>query len=213
MTTATTPLLLSLATPLIMVYVATASVPAAETTGSAPNDDDTSVIDEVGSDARAFYFYNGTAMVNTTTVAITLAYYSVIALGIYSLIANAANEQMATFIDGGLSINRTAEAFKAVTGLLIDGIDRKDENFAGGSNTLHLTPDRPHRDYDDYHYYSDDEVNAEEDRYRQEYQEYLKQYNAWANKYGGGAVPPPQPPAVDQRRPQSNGFQRTRLKR
>ena len=171
------------------------------------------IIGEMGSSSgRAFYYYNGTAMVNTTTVAITMAFYSVIALGIYSLIANAAAEQMTPFIDGAQSINSTANAFKAAAGLVLNGIDKKDEKAP-----LHLTPDtiaeRRHDDdenedyddeddeyYEDYEDYEEVEEEDEEDekRYLNEYQQYLKQYEKWSVKYGGKSAPPPQPPVVSE---------------
>ena len=67
-------------------------------------------VNEVGGRdrGRAFYYINGTAMVNATTVAITLAFYSVIALGIYSLVAQEVTNRMYEFIE----VSPLDEAFK-----------------------------------------------------------------------------------------------------
>ena len=80
----------------------------------------------VGGDGRgrAFYHYNGTAMVNTTTVAITLAFYSVIALGIYSLVAGAAAEQMAEFIE----VAQVEDVFKVAADTVFIGNDLERED-------------------------------------------------------------------------------------
>ena len=72
-------------------------------------------------------------MVNTTTVAITFAFYSVIALGIYSLVAGAAAEQMADFIE----VSEVGDAFKVTADAVLDTVifQRQDKESMQGDLT------------------------------------------------------------------------------
>ena len=105
------------------------SSPASSEAGAERSNDVS--LSEVGGDSRTFYYYNGTAMVNTTTVAITFAFYSVIALGIYSLVAGAAAEQMADFIE----VSEVGDAFKVTADAVLNTIilqrQDKEESIQG----------------------------------------------------------------------------------
>lgn len=120
-------------------------------------------VNEGGLDrGRAFYYLNGTAMVNATTVAITLAFYSVIALGIYSLVAEEVTNQMYEFIE----VSPVEEAFKVAADAV--GIDIE----KGSIQRADI--------YDWRDEYSD-EVN----KYNTEYEDHLKdKYQSWTVKYG-----------------------------
>ena len=107
------------------------SSPASSEAGAERSNDVS--LGDVGGDSRAFYYYNGTAMVNTTTVAITFAFYSVIALGIYSLVAGAAAEQMADFIE----VSEVGDAFKVTADAALDTVifQRQDKESIQGDFT------------------------------------------------------------------------------
>ena len=121
-------LLLNVVTYVLSSVTSTSSPPSSPSpsasSGAVAEHDDISVNEEVGGDGRAFYYYNGTAMVNTTTVAITLAFYSVIALGIYSLVAGAAAEQMAEFIE----VAQVEDVFKVAADTVFIGNDLERED-------------------------------------------------------------------------------------
>jgi hypothetical protein len=155
------------AAPILLLYGAMQTAPP-------------SVTEEHNQDtARAFYYFNGTAMVNSTTVAITLAFYSVIALGIYSLMANAAAEQMVSFIETETAINATAQVIKAAADI-----------FIGGAQIVGKI---------DNDVFEDEDEDDDEARYQREYQTYLRSYKKWAKKYGGNPMPPPPPPTSKRR--------------
>ena len=153
-------LLLNVATCVLSSVTSTSSPPLSSSplasSGAMAEQGDVSSVNEVGGDGRAFYYYNGTAMVNTTTVAITLAFYSVIALGIYSLVAGAAAEQMAGFIE----ISPLEDAAFGIT------LDRDDKE-----STL-----------EDYPKEQDGSSSYQVKKYKTEDEDYFADYEAW----GGG---------------------------
>ena len=169
-------LLLNVVTYVLSSVTSTSSPPSSPSpspsasSGAVAEHDDISVNEEVGGDGRAFYYYNGTAMVNTTTVAITLAFYSVIALGIYSLVAGAAAEQMADFVE----VSQVEDVFKVAADAVVNGIDieREDKESILGDFT------GPQDGYSSY------QVKK---KYKSEYEDYFEDYEAWGAGQGSTA--------------------------
>ena len=126
-----------------------------------------------GGGGRAFYYYNGTAMVNTTTVAITLAFYSVIALGIYSLVAGAAAEQMAEIVE----VSQVDEVFKVAADAVFGGIDLDLER--GGGQGEHTGRERAQ-------WIPQSQTATpragQGKKYETEYEDYFEDHEAWASE-------------------------------
>ena len=172
-------LLLNVVTYVLSSVTSTSSPPSSPSpspsasSGAVAEHDDISVNEEVGGDGRAFYYYNGTAMVNTTTVAITLAFYSVIALGIYSLVAGAAAEQMAEIVE----VSQVEEVFKVAADAVFGGIDLDLER--GGGQGEHTRRERAQ-------WIPQSQTATpragQGKKYETEYEDYFEDHEAWASE-------------------------------
>ena len=98
---------------------------------------------------RTFWYGNGTAMVNTTTVAVTTSFFTIVALGFMSILheANLKAEKAA----------RDATSTTTTTTTPAPGNSRVDEQ---------------------------EQYRLDMERYEQEYEQYLKDYAAWARQNG-----------------------------
>ena len=117
-------------------------------------------------EGRVYWFSNGTAIVNTTTVAVAAGFAAIIGLGVASVFHEA-----------------VLNAFPTAPG------NAEEEEGPGGSAAkvdleLHHQHLLTEEQFERYH--------REMAKYEVEYQQYLRDYKAWAEVFGQDPTPPEQ---------------------
>jgi len=116
---------------------------------------------------RYLFFGNGTAIVNSTTVAVSAGFASLIGLGLMSVFHDAALKR-------GASSTTTATATATAA-------PEEEEEESGGTAKSDLTP---------LEIAAFAAYQQEVEEYERQYDQYLQEYAAWAEVFGQDPTPP-----------------------